>query len=252
MQTLYDVLMSASHSEDPSSIDVTGRPQTSGPRANVLAELTEHVARSFARPYGSRAAKESAESVLLSRRTELIKTVAAIRANEDTFGAAYIPAHVRLHSQARPAARDATRKPLYPISSKDRYRSIKELKMADGAAPTGGVSRKDVPAFGSLVATPVSVESHQVVAPADRDPRKAVADKYRAALQPIRSHVSTRVEQSILSFSRSLGAVKPYAMSRSTRLETRHCFADLPFDTNNRYVDRMQCCRPSKGLYTYY
>ncbi|KAG5475507.1 hypothetical protein LSCM4_04089 [Leishmania orientalis] len=227
------------------------RSPAASPSADMLSELASHVARSAITPYGARVPKESAESVLLKQRMELIKTVAAIRASEDTFGSSQVSMHGRTPPQVKAVQRDKTRKPLYPTTATGRYKAIKDLKAEIGAQPDAaqlhGSSRGNT-APGSLV----SAESPQVIDNAGLDPRQSVAEKHRAALITTRPRVPTRIEQSIVSFNRSLGAVKPYAMSRSAKLETRCCFADLPHDTNDRYVERMQSCRPFKGLYSYY
>ncbi|TPP46172.1 hypothetical protein CGC20_33280 [Leishmania donovani] len=227
------------------------RSLTSSPSSDMLSQLISHVSRSAVTPYGARVPKESAESVLLKQRMEVMKTVAAIRANEDTFGGARVSRHGCTLPQTKAAPRDTTRRPLYTATSSNQYKTIKDLKAGDGTEP-GAVQLKRTSLVHDASGTLVTAESPHGNDTESRDPRKAVAEKHRAALVTPRPHVPTRIEQWIGSFGRSLGAVKPYAVGRSTKLATRHCFTDLPVDTNDRYVDRMQCCRPSKGLYTYY
>ncbi|CBZ14735.1 conserved hypothetical protein [Leishmania braziliensis MHOM/BR/75/M2904] len=243
--------MSAPRGERVAVAGDTNRSLTSSPPDDILSELTSHVSRSAITSYGARMPKESSESVLLRRRMEVMKTAAAIHANEDIFGGAHVSKHVRALPQMKPARRDKTRKPLYPTTFTNRYKTIADLKAEDGTQQAAGQLQRSSlvrDASGSLVPT----ESLHGIAITGSDPRQAVTEKYRAALVTYRQHVFTRIEHSIMSFSHSLGAVKPYAMSRAAKLGTRHCFADLPHDTNDRYVDRMQCYRPSKGLYTYY
>lgn len=235
-------------------VAVTGekdRSLTSSPSADTLSQVLSQVSRNAVTPYGARVPKESAESVLLKQRMEVMKTVAAIRANEDTFDSARVSRHGCALPQTKATPRDKTRKPLYTSTSTNQYKTIKDFKADDGTQP-GAAQLKRTSLVRDALGTLVAAESPHGNATESRDPRKAVAEKHRAALVTPRPHVPTRIEQWIGSFSRSLGAVKPYAVGRSTKLATRHCFTDLPFDTNNRYVDRMQCCRPSKGLYTYY
>lgn len=227
------------------------QPTVFSTSAALLSELTDHVARSSYRPSAERLPNENADAVLTRRRMDLMKTVAAMRANEDTFGSARPPARLRPITVTRVRTCETSRKALYPTRSTDRYHRIKDLKAAVGTSQ-GGNSAVLSPFSRRCSEPTTAVEQTTVSAVMRLDPRDAVAEKQRAALNSSKAHVLARVEQSLKSFNRSVGSVKPYVMSRSARLETRHGVTDHPFDTNNRYVDRMQCCRPSKGLYCYY
>ncbi|KAG5475249.1 hypothetical protein LSCM1_03360 [Leishmania martiniquensis] len=227
------------------------RSPAASPSADMLCELTSHVARSAITPYGARMPKESADSALLKQRMELLKTVAAIRANEDTFGLSQLSRHARTPPQVKVAQRDKTRKPFCPPTITGRFKAINDLKAEVSNQPA--VAQLEGCALGHATSgSLLRAATSQVIDNAIYDPRKAVAEKHKAALITVRPRVPTSIEESIVSFNRSLGAVKPYAMSRSAKLQTRYCFTDLPQDSNERYVERMQCCRPFKGLYSFF
>ncbi|GET89657.1 hypothetical protein, conserved [Leishmania tarentolae] len=233
---------------------VTGKthpPFMSSSPSDVLSELITHASWNAVTPYGARVPKESAESVLLKQRMEVMKTVASIRANEDTFESAHVPRHGCTLPETKVRPRQRARKPLYTATSTNQYKTVEDLK-ADEGTQCNAAHFKGASLAQDASCTLVLAELPHSIATESRDPRKAVAEKHRSALVTPRPHVPTRIEQWIGSLSRSLGAVKPYAVGRSTKLSTRHCFTDQPDDTNDQFVNRMQCVRPSKGLYAYY
>ncbi|KAG5501368.1 hypothetical protein JKF63_03180 [Porcisia hertigi] len=218
--------------------------------AGLLSELTGHFTRSAFTSPEMRLPKESAESMFVKRRMEVLKSVAAIRASHETFGVARPSTRVRSLPFVKAARRDTTRKPLYPISTTNGFKTIDDLKRTDGTPLDAAIFMKGSLACDAL-GSPVPTEAPYVIPMTTEDPRIEVAEKHRAALFTPRPHLPRHIEESIVNFSLSLGGVKPYATSRSAKLETRHCFADR-HDMNDRYVDRMLSCRPSKGLYRYF
>lgn len=216
--------------------------------ADVRSEVAHYVSWSASAPHGQRTATEDMDAALRRSRMEVLRTVAAMRAGEEELIG---PKPSRLAQAPSPAAHlphSRPRKALYQRRATARYKTIADLT-ADPSADSAGA----MPSSRGAVTDAVDTPSSGCAAVVRRDPRRAVAAKHLAAVEVVLPQISPRVELSLREDTRCLGAVKPYSLACHPRYnDSSRRVAQPAVDSNEDYIDRMQCCRPSKGLYVYF
>ncbi|KAL7697145.1 hypothetical protein NQL31_007526 [Lotmaria passim] len=219
--------------------------------ADMRREVADLVAWSARVPHGLRNTAVSVDEALRRNRMEVLRTMAAMRANEEEFGGGVAP------SRPLPSLTPAShlphvgqRRTSYAHQATGRYKTIADLAVSTPMLVADDHrSSRAVLCGASPSAAAVEATCNATVVRSD--PRGAVAEKHRAAVEVVKPHVPVRIERSLRNYTCSLGAVRPYGLSRHGRHEDSQLVAQPAVDSNAHYVDRMQCCRPSKGLYMY-
>lgn len=206
--------------------------------ADVRSEVERYVAWSATAPHGQRTTTESVDAALRRSRMEVLRTVAAMRASEEELLGPKPTRTVSAASARVHLPPCAARKALYPRRATAHFKTIADL----AAIPPVEAAATEDDALPSAEAAVVR-----------RDPRRAVAAKHRAAVTVVRPQIPPKVAEALRAHTRCLGAVKPYSLSRHACHDgSSRCAVQAAADSNEVYIDRMQCCRPSKGLYVYY
>ncbi|KPI85200.1 hypothetical protein ABL78_5745 [Leptomonas seymouri] len=230
----------------PTTISIGG----DSPWVDVRKEVTSYMTWSTMAPHGLRAVTEGVDAALRRNRMEVLRTVAAMRANEEEFGGAKRSRLLASSPHEVHLPYCGPRKALYPHKVTGRYKTMEDLtESSPTKAPgTHRSSRAAACAASSFLAAEEAGSGMMVRS----DPRNAVAEKYRAAVEVVKPQIPVRVERSLQNHRRLLGAVRPYGLSRRTKQREKRLVFLPDVDSNEHYIDRLQCCRPSKGLYVYY
>ncbi|KPA73537.1 hypothetical protein ABB37_09843 [Leptomonas pyrrhocoris] len=220
------------------------------PYVDMRREAARYVAWSATAPHGLRATTESVDDALRRSRMEVMRTVAAMRASEEELSGEKPARLLAPPLQDAHFLHSGARKPLYPRRATRHFKTIEDLA-AGSPTKASGDRRSSRVVWRGAPSYPVS-EGTRDGTVVWSDPRSAVAEKHRAAVEAVKPHVAMKVERMMQSHTRSLGAVKPYGLTRRAKQEDSRFVPQPTADSNERYIDRMQCSRPSKGLYVYY
>ncbi|HGJ5874087.1 MAG TPA: hypothetical protein ACHBY4_10055 [Arsenophonus apicola] len=234
--------------DEPSATALAGLPAA----ANMRREVAAYVAWSTKTPHGLRTATEDVDAVLRRNRMEVLRTVATMRACEEEFSS---PATSRLsQSSAQDAAHLShcgLRKALYPRRATAHFKTMEDLTSSSPAHAPHEHRPSRIALHDASVPSPAPQAAGDGTI-VRSDPRGAIAEKHRACVEVMKAQIPPGTERLLQNHTRTLGAVKPYGLSRPQRQDGSRRVADSAVDSNAQYVDRMQCCRPSKGLYVYY
>lgn len=228
------------------------QPLVSVPPPDMRSELAGHVLWSAMAPHGRRGSVDNVDAALRRSRRDVLRTVAALRASDEELRGAKPPRAPQTASLERHIGRCGSRKALYPRHTTALFKTMDDLVDHHPSSPPAPTQ------MGGAVRCQTSPSSTTEAAAAGdtcvvwRDPRGAVADKHRAAVEVVRPQIPPGIARSLHDHTRHLGAVKPYGLSRRARRGGERFVAPPVVGIHEHFVDRMQCCRPSKGLYVYY